>query len=98
VPFLHRARDTVVRELYEEHLKKRRLAQPECNNGIRDRDLKGQLRLGSKRAFNKTTRQAFGLEVVKGVVGISIGLREVSDWTLWMGKTPPKRKKRLPAV
>jgi hypothetical protein len=44
------------------------------NNSIRDQGLKGQLHLGSKRAFNKTIRQAFGLEVVKGVVGISIGL------------------------
>jgi hypothetical protein len=27
--------------------------QPECNNGIKDIGLKGQLRLGSKKAFNK---------------------------------------------
>jgi hypothetical protein len=41
--------------------------------------LRWQLRLGSKRGFNKTIRQVFGLEVVKQVVGISIGLLEVSD-------------------
>jgi hypothetical protein len=40
---------------------KRRQMQPECNNGIRDQGLKGQLHLGSKRIFNKTVRQCFVL-------------------------------------
>jgi hypothetical protein len=44
---------------------KRCQVQPECNNGIRDRGLKEQLHLGSKRAFNKTIRQTLALEVVK---------------------------------
>jgi hypothetical protein len=44
-----------------------------CNNGIRDQGIKGQLCLGSNEAFNKTIRQTFGLEVMKLVVGISIG-------------------------
>jgi hypothetical protein len=44
---------------------KRHWVQPECNNAIRNLGLKGQVRLGSKRAFNKTVRQTFGLEVMK---------------------------------
>jgi hypothetical protein len=31
---------------------------------------------------------------VKRVVGISTGLRKVSDWILWRSRTHPKRKKR----
>jgi hypothetical protein len=42
--------------------------------------------------FNKTIRQTFGLEVVKRVVGISIGLWEGSDWTLWGELAPSKMK------
>jgi hypothetical protein len=54
-------------------------ARPKCNNDIRDRGLRRQIFRESKRAFNKTVKQTFGLEVVKRVVGISIGLWEVSD-------------------
>jgi hypothetical protein len=32
----------------------------------------------------------------KAIVGSSIGLRKVIDWTLWRGRPPPKRKKRRP--
>jgi hypothetical protein len=39
-----------------------------------DRRLKGQLRLGSRRAVNKTTRKTFRLEVMKRAVRISNGL------------------------
>jgi hypothetical protein len=35
------------------------------SSGIRDRDLKEQVRLGSERAFNKTVRKTIGLEVMK---------------------------------
>jgi hypothetical protein len=89
-------KDIVVQETPKGRtFRKRRRAQQKCTNGTRDRGLRGQLRLGSKRALNKTVRQTLGLEVVKRIVGISIGLREVSDWTLWRGRPPPKRRKRL---
>jgi hypothetical protein len=39
--------------------RKRRRPRPECNNGIRDRGLRQQLQLKSKRAFKKTIRQIF---------------------------------------
>jgi hypothetical protein len=70
-------------------------AQPKRNSGIKDRGLKQELRLGSERAFNKTVRQTLGLEAVKQAVGISIGLRKVSDRALCRGRPPPKQKKRL---
>jgi hypothetical protein len=73
--------------LYKEPLKDERLGKDIGRNlnattAIRDQGLKGQLHLGSKRAFNKTIRQTFGMELVKQIVGISIGLQEVIDWTL----------------
>jgi hypothetical protein len=40
-------------------LRMRRREQQKCNNGIRDRGLKQQLYLGSKRSFNETARQIF---------------------------------------
>jgi hypothetical protein len=40
-----------------------------------------------------TIRQTFGLEVVKRVVVISIGLWEASDWASWRSRSPPKQKK-----
>jgi hypothetical protein len=77
-------KDNVVRGTPKgQTFKKRRWKGPECNNGIRDRGLKGQLRLGSKMAFNKTVRQTFGLEVAKRVLEFSIKMRKISDWTLW---------------
>jgi hypothetical protein len=79
-------------------VKKRRRKGPECNNGIRNRGLKEQLRLGSNRAFNKTVRQIIGMEVAKRPDEFSIGLRKMSDWILWRSRPPPKRKKRLLAA
>jgi hypothetical protein len=43
----------------------KRTEGPQCNNGISNRGLKEQPRLGSKRAFNKTVRQTPGLEIAK---------------------------------
>jgi hypothetical protein len=44
---------------------KRRQAQPECYNGIRNRGLIERLRLGSRRILNKIFGSAVGLEVAK---------------------------------
>jgi hypothetical protein len=79
----------------ERKLERRKRTLQESSNGIRDRDLKEQLRLGSKRTFNKTVRKTFGLEVTKPAVQFPIGLQKMSDWTLWRGRPPQKRKKRL---
>jgi hypothetical protein len=34
-------------------------------------------------------------EIARQVVEFSIGLREKSNWILWRGRSPSKRKKRL---
>jgi hypothetical protein len=70
--------------------------QTKFNNGIRDRGLKQELRVGRKRALYEAIGQTHQLEVVKRAVLISIGLQEVSDWTSWRGRLPPKRKKGSP--
>jgi hypothetical protein len=54
--------------------------------GIRDRDLKEQLRLRKKRTSGRIFRKTVELEIEKRIVGSSTGLREVSDWTLWRSR------------
>jgi hypothetical protein len=67
----------------------------------KDRDLKRQLGLKTKRAFNKTVIQTFGLEVVKRVVGISIRLQGVSDCIVEesaLSKTKEETSKTQPEI
>jgi hypothetical protein len=75
--------------------RKRCRAQPECNSGIRNRDLKERLLLGSRRTLNKTFRQTAGLEIVKRTIGSSVRIRKTSIKTLWSSRPLPKRKKRV---
>jgi hypothetical protein len=71
---------------------KRRRKDPECNNGIKNWGTRWQLHRGSERAFNKTVRQALKLEVLKQAVWICVELWKVTDWTLWRGWPPLKRR------
>jgi hypothetical protein len=79
----------------------RRFVGPECNSGIRDRDLRQQLRgktgiknarrrwplrLKSERTTSEFGRKALGLEFVKREDAMSSGLRKIRKWTLWRGK------------
>jgi hypothetical protein len=76
-----------------------RIFQHHCrvgSNGTKDRGIKRQLRLGSKRAL-KTLTKTQELDVVKLAIGSSIWLRKTSVRTLWRSWPPPKRKKRLPS-
>jgi hypothetical protein len=70
-------------------------AKPEGIIGIRDRDFKEWLRLGSERTSGRIFGKTTGLEIATRAVVISSGLRKTSDGTLWKGRPPPKRKKRL---
>jgi hypothetical protein len=54
----------------------RRRARPKRNNGIRDRDLGRELRLGSKETFSEALGQTHELEVVKRAVGLRLGCGE----------------------
>jgi hypothetical protein len=64
----------------------------ECNNRLKNRGARRHLHLQIERVFIKTVRQTLGLEVAKQAVEFSIGLREVSDWTLWKGRLPSETK------
>jgi hypothetical protein len=95
--------DSVVQETREETLE-----GPECNNGIRDRGFRQQLR-GNNRIKNQGTRRqlllkikrisevfdrkTFGLEFVKRAIGMSSGLRKMGNWTLWRRRPPPERSR-----
>jgi hypothetical protein len=82
-PLKRRTKDDVVLGTPEGWMfEKRRRTQPKCKNGIRNRGLQEQLRLTSKRAFNKTVRQTLRLEIANRAVEFPIGLRKASNWTL----------------
>jgi hypothetical protein len=61
---------------------------------MRDRCARRQLRLGKERIFSRIFGKTVELKIEKRIIRPSTGLLEVSDWTLWRGRSPPKRKKR----
>jgi hypothetical protein len=75
---------------------KRCRTQPECNNGIRHRDLKERLRLGSKGNVNETFRETLWQEIAKKIVGFSVRIRKMIVRTLWRGW--PLRNKRRDCI
>jgi hypothetical protein len=68
-------------------------AQLECVNGIRDQNLKEQLRLREDRTSGRIFRKTAELEIAKQLVGTSTRLWKMSVRALWRGQPPPKRKK-----
>jgi hypothetical protein len=62
------------------------------SNGIKGRSRRPEPHLGSRTTLNKTFRKTAELEVPRQILGTSIRLRTMSDWTLWRGRSPPKRK------
>jgi hypothetical protein len=82
----------VVQETQKEQtFRKRCWMQQECNNGIKNRDLKEQLCLGSKGNVNKTFRETLGLEITNRIARSSVTIRKMSVRTLWRGWLPPKQ-------
>jgi hypothetical protein len=72
-PLKRRTKDSVVQGTPDgPTFEKRRWTCPGCSNSMRDRGLKEQLHLGSKRKLNKTFRQTVELEITKQIVGCSI--------------------------
>jgi hypothetical protein len=70
----------------------RQLMRQEGTNGTGNQDFEEQLRLGSERTAREFDRMAFGLEFVKQATGMSSGLRNMRNWTLWRARPPPTRK------
>jgi hypothetical protein len=56
---------------------------------------KGAVAFEDEELFGRLGKKTVGLQKVKEnrIVGSSIGLREVGDWTFWKVRPPPKRKK-----
>jgi hypothetical protein len=63
-------------------VKKRRRKGSECNNDIRNRDARRQLRQRKERISCRIFRKTVELDIKKRIVGSSAGLRDMSDWTL----------------
>jgi hypothetical protein len=74
--------------LYTEPLKDARSRRDirhkqKCNNGIRKRDLKQQLCLGSKETFYEALGQIIRLEIVKRTIGSSVMIQKMNVTTSW---------------
>jgi hypothetical protein len=74
---------------------KRHRTKPKGSHGVKNRDAKEQLRLRSERTSGGIFGKTFGLEVAKRAARSSVMMRKITDWTLWRGRPPPKRKKSL---
>jgi hypothetical protein len=73
----------------------RRWKGPEYKTGIKDPDLRRQLRLEIEMTSDGFDGKAFGLEFVKRAAGMSSGLWQTRIWTVWRGRSPPNRKNLL---
>jgi hypothetical protein len=62
--------------------------------GIKDPGTRQQLHLKIERTLDGFDRKAFGLEFMKRATGMSSGLWEVREWTLWRGLPPLEREIR----
>jgi hypothetical protein len=69
----------------------RRKKGPQCKKGIKNKGLKGQLRLESK-TFNKTVRHTVGLGVVKPAVGCPSGYGWVTEHCGGVGHLRSERR------
>jgi hypothetical protein len=62
---------------------KRLSKDPDCKMGIKDTGTRRQLRLKIERTSDRFDMKAFILEIAKRAAGMSTGLREIRDRTLW---------------
>jgi hypothetical protein len=71
--------------------------KPESSNGIRNQGPGQQLRLRKERISGRIFGNTIGLEIMKRTVWSPVRIRKMSVRTLWRGRPPLKRKKRLHA-
>jgi hypothetical protein len=64
-------------------------------NGIEGCSAGQRSHLGSEGTLNKNLYEIFRGKVAKQVVVTPSWLQRIRKWTLWRGRPPPKRKKKL---
>jgi hypothetical protein len=83
--------------------------KPKGSQGVKNRDVKEQLRLRSERTPSRIFRRKIRLDIGKRIARFSVSTwkmciwaslrslppleRRIKEWTLWRGRPPPKRKK-----
>jgi hypothetical protein len=87
----------VVQRTQKEQMGKWHQAKPECLSGIKDQDLEEQLCLRKEWTCGRIFRKTINMEITKQLVRSFIRLQKRNVRTLWMGRPPPKRKKKLHA-
>jgi hypothetical protein len=73
--------------------KKRHQAKPEGSHGLRNRNPKEQLHLGSGRTSRGIYRKALLLEIMKQIDASSVRMQKMSVRTLWRGRSLQNRKR-----
>jgi hypothetical protein len=67
----------------------------ECEDGRLGRDLKKRLSLRMRRTSDRCYRKPMKLEMANLIFGSTTGVQDVTYWTFWKVRPPPKRKKEL---
>jgi hypothetical protein len=94
----HSTRDNVEQETQKGRTEeKRRWKGLECKTGIKSPDTRRHLRLKIERASGGFERKAFGLEFVRRVTGMSSGLQQFRNWTIWRA-WPPQSEEPINSV
>jgi hypothetical protein len=63
--------------------------------GIRIQGLQKQLYLRSEKTSGRIFEKTIGLKIANCIVGSSVRLRKIRNWTLWRGWPPVKQKMSL---
>jgi hypothetical protein len=99
VPFLHRVGDqagTVFKRSPYRTDSRETMDAPGMKQGNTGQRRKTAAMSRKREGTQQARRADPRLDVAKRTVEFSNGLREVSDWTLWWGQLPSKRKERPP--
>jgi hypothetical protein len=73
---------------------KRRRVDPEGSTGVKDPNTGRHRRLKNEKTAGRIFEKTFRLQIAKREDGSSVGSLKIRDWTLWGGRSPPKRKKK----
>jgi hypothetical protein len=73
--------------------RKRRRVDLEGSTGVNDPNTRRHWRLKNEKTAGRIFEKSFRLQIAKREDGSSVSSLKITDWTLWWGRPPHKRKK-----
>jgi hypothetical protein len=73
---------------------KRRWVNPEGSTGVKVPNTRQHRRLKNEKMAGQIFEKTFRLQIAKREDRSSVGSLKIRNWTLWGGRSPPKRKKK----